>query len=115
MKSILIAVLSLFLFFGVALAEEEVYNDNSVQTYIDLGNGDGAIIILGNDNNTTIYLPENNPDEFIQVPNEVTFSGNKTHIVMMDTEIINEGVVTIYKKIVLILKPDGWELVWWEQ
>ena len=114
MKSILIAVLSLFLFFGVALAEGE-YPHPSIEYHINLGSGDGALLILGSDNNT-IYLPENNKEEFFQVPNQVTFSGDKIRVVMMDTDIMDTfGVVTTYKKVVLVLDPDGWELIWWEQ
>lgn len=87
-----------------------VINDNSVHHHINLGDGN-SIIIFGDGN--TIYLPANDPVEI--VPNQVTFSEENVRIVLMDTEILVDGVSTRYKKIVLVLGPDKWDLVWWEQ
>ena len=114
MKSILIAVLSLFLFFGVALAEEEgyVYHDYSNVYEFNLGDGN-SVIVVGSDN-TSIYVPAN--DEKEVVPNQITFSGDMINIVLMKTEIYSEGIQK-YEKIILRIPSEvaieG--LIHWEQ
>ena len=101
-----------------AMAEDEVIEDNSdnsvednsVHYTIDLGDGD-MILIFGDNN--TIYVPAVDPVKI--TPNEITMNGQRINLVLTDTDLIIDGVKTRFSKIVLILEPDGWELIWAEQ
>lgn len=117
MKKFLFALMFLFLAMPVMAQEENgdtVNNYNTVEYYIDLGSGDGAIIIVGDGN--TIFLPDKqDPVEF--VPNQITISpdGQYINLVLMDTDLIIDGQTITYTKLVIRLSGMGWELLWWEQ
>lgn len=93
-----------------SVTDNSVSDDHSVQYHISLGDGN-SIIVFGDGN--TIYLPKNDPVEI--TPNQVTFSGDVVRVVLTDTDIITDGVTSRFKKVVLILGKDGWDVVWWEQ
>ena len=101
------------------MAEDEVIEDNSdnsvednsVQYAIDLGDGQGAILVFGDNN--TIYLPDVSETEI--TPNEITVSNGRINLVLTDTDIILDGIKTRYSKLVFILKGESWDLVWYEQ
>ena len=87
--------------------ETEVKND----TYtVSLGDGQGSILIFGDDN--TVYLP---PNEEKNNPNEITTDGEKFHLVLSDTDIIIDGTVQNFSKLVFVLGDAHWDLVWWKQ
>jgi len=96
------------------MAQEEETQEEKMQgnVYaIDLGDGQGSILIFGDDN--TVYLPDVSETEI--TPNEITVSGEHFNLVLTDTDLIVDGIKTRYSKLVLILEPDGWELIWAEQ
>ena len=109
MKYLFSILMVLFLAFP-AMAQEAPPEDNSVQYTIDLGDGD-MILIFGDNN--TIYVPAVDPVKI--TPNEITMAGDRINLVLTDTDLIIDGVKTRFSKIVLILEPDGWELIWAEQ
>ena len=112
MKYLFSILLVLFLAMPVMAEEAETpTEDNSVQYAIDLGDGQGAILVFGDNN--TIYLPDVSETEI--TPNEITVSNGRINLVLTDTDIIMDGIITRYSKLVLILEPDGWDLVWYEQ
>jgi hypothetical protein len=91
-------------------------NDNSIQYTIELGNGDGALLIIGDGNN--IYMPPSadEMDGKIQ-PNEITYNADRDTftVVLTETDIYINGVRTRYSKVILELGTDGWDLLWFEQ
>jgi len=90
--------------------------DNSVNYRIDLGNGDGALLIVGDGNQ--VYLPPKAEDTGDKIqPNEVTYSEDRGSfmVVLTETDIYVEGTRTRFSKMVLELRADGWDLVWFEQ
>ena len=102
----------------LALAEdngtaENGTTDNSFSYTINLGNGDGALLILGDGNQ--VYLPPEK-DEVQQIqPNEITQVDDKFVLVLTETDMFLDGVRTRYTKMVLELTADGWDLLWFEQ
>jgi len=90
--------------------------DNSVNYSIDLGNGDGALLIIGDGNQ--IYLPPKaaEVEDRIQ-PNEITYSASRNEFILVCTEtnLIIDGTVTRFSKIVITLGAEGWDLIWYEQ
>jgi hypothetical protein len=90
--------------------------DESTNYRIDLGSGDGALLIIGDGNQ--VYLPPEaeEVEDKIQ-PNEITYSENRGSFmcVLTETDIYVDGVRTRYSKVVLELTADGWDLVWFEQ
>ena len=90
--------------------------NNYTNYRIDLGHGDGALLIIGDGNQ--VYLPPEAEDveEKIQ-PNEITYNANRGSfiVVLTETDIYVDGVRTRYSKVVLELTADGWDLVWFEQ
>ncbi len=86
-------------------------SDNSTSYIIDLGDGQGSIIIFGDNN--TVYLPP--AKEVVEPnPNEITIAGNRINLVLTDTDLIIDGIKTRYSRLVFVL-TDTWELVWYEQ
>ena len=99
----------LVLCLAMPVMAEEAETQGNVYT-IDLGDGD-MILIFGDNN--TIYVPSVDPVKI--TPNEITMAGDRINLVLTDTDLIIDGVKTRFSKIVLILEPDGWELIWAEQ
>ncbi len=91
-----------------AMAEDTVGGN---QYLIDLGDGQGAILIFGDNN--TVYLP---PAKEVIEPNlnEITVAGDRINLVLTDTDFIMDGIKTRYSRLVFVL-TDTWELVWFEQ
>ena len=85
--------------------------DNSVHYTIDLGDGQGAILVFGDNN--SIYLPDVSETEI--TPNEITVSNGRINLVLTDTDLIVDGIITRYSKLVFILEGESWDLVWYEQ
>ena len=108
MKYLFSILMVLFLAFPAMAQEEET--QGNVYT-IDLGDGQGAILIFGDNN--TVYLPDVSETEI--TPNEITVSNGRINLVLTDTDLIVGGIKTRYSKLVFILEPDGWELIWYEQ
>ena len=100
----------LVLFLAMPAMAEDAETQGNVYT-IDLGNGQGAILIFGDNN--TVYLPDVSETEI--TPNEITVSNGRINLVLTDTDLIVGGIKTRYSKLVFILEPDGWELIWYEQ
>ena len=91
---------------------EEVYNDNdvdnSVSYVVDLGSGDGAVVIIGNNN--SIYL-QGPTDKFYtdiaQTPDGFLVNMNKVRMVTLDQKTFS------MEKVVLYLKNDGtWDVLY---
>ena len=116
MKSILIAVLSSFLFFGVALAEEEVYTDNSIDNSVEyvIDTGDGVTIVIHGDGNI-VTVGGGLTDENEQVLNKIYLKGDVWYEITGPTEIEVDGIITLFTRIIKRYQGDKWELVWSEQ
>lgn len=114
MKRMIVLIL-LLLLVTPAMAEEQeqeqVVEDSSATYTIDLGDGQGAILVFGDNN--SVYLPDTSEPEII--PNEITISENRINLVLTDTDLIVDGTKTRYSKLVFVLEGDTWELVWYEQ
>ena len=100
----------LVLCLAIPVMAEDVETQGNVYT-IDLGDGQGAILIFGDNN--TVYLPDVSETEI--TPNEITVSGDRVNLVLTDTDLIVGGIKTRYSKLVFILEGESWELVWYEQ
>ena len=90
--------------------------DNSVQYKIELGKGDGALLVIGDGN--TIYLPPEAKDTKDQIqPNEITYSQDRDAftLVLTETDIYIDGTRTRFSKVVIELTAGGWDLLWFEQ
>lgn len=97
--------------FSLAEAEAETKTDSSVSYVIELGDGQGAILIFGDNN--TIYLPDVNGATID--PNQITTQDDRINLVLTDTELIIDGTKTLYSRLVFVLTAETWELVWFEQ
>lgn len=99
------------------VSSAETNSTSSTSYEIDLGNGEGSVLIFGNNN--TVYLPPDSQDKEDQIqPNEVTFNESRKSymLVCTETDIIIDSTVTRFSKVVFELHGDGtWELVWFEQ
>ena len=100
----------LVLFLAMPVMAEEAETQGNVYT-IDLGDGQGAILIFGDNN--SIYLPDVSETEI--TPNEITVSNGRINLVLTDTDLIMDGIITRYSKLVFILEGESWDLVWYEQ
>lgn len=110
MRYLLCIIMILFLAMPVMAEEQEQEVQGNVYT-VDLGDGQGSILIFGDNN--SVYLPEQNEEEII--PNEITMQENRINMVLTDTDLIVDGIKTRYSKLVFILTGETWELVWYEQ
>lgn len=96
---------------AMAETEDEAVEDNSVQYMIDLGDGQGAILVFGDNN--TIHLPGMSENEID--PNQITVQEGRINLVLTDTELLIGGTKTLYSRLVFVLTGETWELVWYEQ
>ena len=93
-------------------------NNNYVYDQIEIGGGNGSIIIIGDGN--AVQLPESwNNNQQIFVPNLITFStdGKWVNIVLINSEIKVDDVVTEWEKLVFRIPSVeiGNYLIWFEQ
>ena len=112
----LIMFIFIFVMYNTIYAENETdVNDNSVQYAVELGDGQGAILVFG-DNNTIYMPPTMNEQEQIN-PNEITEADDRFNVVLTETDIINkEGASISFSRLVLTLNMDGtWDLLWAEE
>ncbi len=108
MKKLFLTLLILAWLAVPAMAEEAT----NVYT-IELGSGQGAILIFGDNN--TVYLPPVEKEIQEVKPNELTVSGDRVNLVLTDTDFIMHGIKTRYSRLVFVLTGETWELVWFEQ
>ena len=123
MKKLVMFIIMFMFLTGMAFGQElngdnqtETNPDNSItDAYkIELGNGEGSIIVTGDDN--IIYMPpEPEQEQQVQAVNE--FNENTMSLVLGQTDIVGaEGDVVSFSKIVLQWQDDGRvEVVWTEQ
>ncbi len=111
--SILI-LLIFFIFFlshYVSAEDDSTTIDSSTSYIIELGDGQGAILVFGDNN--TIYLPDTTEPTII--PNEITITDDRVNLVLTDTDLIVDGVRTRYDKMVFVFTGKEWDLVWFTQ
>ena len=117
MKYLFGILLVLFLAMPV-MAEDEVIEDNSDNSItdaykIELGNGEGSIIVTG-DNNIIYMPPGSEQEQQVQAVNE--FNENTMSLVLGQTDIVGaEGNVVSFSKIVLQWQDDGSVVVVWTE
>lgn len=108
MKTILIAILSVFLFLGTAFAED-LPADSSVQYIVNVGDGT-TLVIFGNENTTTVGQALD--EEQKPIYNKIYLKGDVWYEISGVTEIEIDGVVTVVDQIIKRYHEDTWELVW---
>ncbi len=113
MKKLFLTLLILTWLAIPAMAEDTYIEDNSTSYIIELGSGQGAILIFGDNN--TVYLPPAEKEVQEVKPNELTVVGDRINLVLTDTDFIMDGIKTRYSRLVFVLTGNEWELVWYEQ
>ncbi len=113
MKKLFLTLLIMIWLAVPAMAGDTYTEDNSATYTIELGDGQGAILIFGDNN--IVYLPPAEKEVQEVKPNELTVSGDRIHLVLTDTDFIMHGIKTRYSRLVFVLTGETWELVWFEQ
>lgn len=100
----LVLILCLFGSFAFATNSTTDSHDNSYT--IDLGEGNGSLLIIGDGN--TVYLPEKTEPEDTMPDFVNEFQGNTKTLILGPTEAIGpNGTVIYFSKIVLQWQPNG--------
>lgn len=108
-KAMLLALFCVFVTTAAFAQEEPAAPTDEVQTqptstnYIELGDGSGAVVIVGDGN--AIYLPP--AEEQICEPVSATYMLDGFVLILPETHIEVNGVTTLFSRIVLLIRDDG--------